>query len=95
MRRRKAWIGLHTNAVNVPGNQVVRDEVDIVGSFSHSDEDFLIAFTMGNSDFVHRPGPWYDIKSIEDGQSAFSEQAGALARFPKIALKSAAADRLA
>ena len=81
------WIGLHENSSLLEGNAIVRDEIDIRGSFCYTDEEFRRAVDLVNAGqaFPRNRG-WLDIRPLEDGDAAFAEQASSLARFAKIVL---------
>jgi 2-desacetyl-2-hydroxyethyl bacteriochlorophyllide A dehydrogenase len=83
---RVVFIGLHENMTSLPGNEIVRNETEIVGSFAYSDDDFLRARTLVEGGFVGTVGGWLDVRSIELGQAAFLEQAVGLAPYSKIVL---------
>ncbi|MDA8206857.1 MAG: FAD-dependent oxidoreductase [Thermaerobacter sp.] len=84
---RVVWIGLHENRSTLPGNQMVRDETEVVGSFCYTDEEFRQAVLLVNAGFVDRPGSWLDVRPIEAGHQAFLEQAQGPAPFAKIILQ--------
>lgn len=84
---RVVWIGLHENAARIPGNQIVRDETEVVGSFCYTDEEFRQAVMLANSGFLRRPGRWLDVRPVAQGHDAFVEQASGPASFAKILLQ--------
>jgi threonine dehydrogenase-like Zn-dependent dehydrogenase len=79
-----AWIGLHENPSVLEGNAIVRDEIDIRGSFCYTDEEFRRAVDLVNAGqvFPQNRG-WLDIRPLEAGNAAFAEQASPSARFAK------------
>ncbi len=81
------WIGLHENQSILEGNAMVRDEIDIRGSFCYTDEEFRRAADLVNAGqaFPSDRG-WLDIRPMEAGDAAFAEQASSSARFAKIVL---------
>ncbi|MHB1685642.1 MAG: zinc-dependent alcohol dehydrogenase [Bacilli bacterium] len=83
---RVVFIGLHEDATVIPGNEVVRKEVEIVGSFSYSDRDFRRALSLIERRVVVPDSSWLDVRPLEEGKRAFDEQIDGPARFPKIAL---------
>lgn len=83
---RVVWIGLHENLSSIPGNAVVRDETEIVGSFCYTDDEFRRAVDLANMGFTKRPGAWLDVRPVVAGKVAFAEQARGPAPFAKILL---------
>lgn len=83
---RATWIGLHENMTTFDGNAVVRDEVEIAGSFCYTDAEFRQAVTLANQHFTERPGAWVDVRPAAEGNEAFAEQARGRAPFAKIVL---------
>ncbi len=81
------WIGLHENPTGLAGNAVVRDEIDIRGSFCYTDSEFQRAVDLVNAGQAFpQSRDWLDIRPLEDGDAAFAEQASPEARFAKIVL---------
>ncbi|UOF92457.1 alcohol dehydrogenase catalytic domain-containing protein [Fodinisporobacter ferrooxydans] len=81
-------IGLHEDPTTVPGNVIVRDEIEIYGTFCYSDFEFARAVTFVNDGFL--PGgerSWLDLRPLRDGGAAFEEQVSGTARYPKIVLQ--------
>lgn len=87
---RVVLIGLHENTTNLPGNEIVRFEKQVVGSFSYSDEDFRRAVLLAEDGFVETSSGWLDIRSLDAGQSSFEEQASGSAQHSKVLLRSSA-----
>lgn len=84
---RVVFIGLHENESTIPGNAIVRDEVEICGSFCYTDEEFRTAVSLANAGFLDRAGDWLNVRAAEDGNAAFQEQSHGSARFAKILLQ--------
>ena len=81
------WIGLHENRSILDGNAMVRDEIDIRGSFCYTDDEFHRAVDLVNAGHaLPRDREWLDIRPLEAGDAAFAEQASPSARFAKIVL---------
>ncbi len=81
------WIGLHENQSVLEGNAMVRDEIDIRGSFCYTDDEFRRAVDLVNAGQAFpRDRSWLDIRPLEAGDAAFAEQASPSARFAKIVL---------
>jgi threonine dehydrogenase-like Zn-dependent dehydrogenase len=82
------FIGLHENMSSLPGNDIVRSEKQVIGSFSYSDEDFRRAVALANGGFLETSGGWLDIRGLETGQASFLEQTTPSAPYSKIILRS-------
>ncbi|PSR20211.1 MAG: galactitol-1-phosphate 5-dehydrogenase [Sulfobacillus acidophilus] len=81
------WIGLHENESRIAGNAIVRDEVDIRGSFCYTDDEFRRAVDLVNAGQAFPANrDWLDIRPMQTGDVAFAEQASPTARFAKIVL---------
>lgn len=84
---RVVFIGLHENLMSLPGNAIVRNEVEIVGSFCYSDDNFRRAISLAEHGFLETSGGWLDTRPLRLGQEAFVEQATGPAPFSKILLE--------
>jgi 2-desacetyl-2-hydroxyethyl bacteriochlorophyllide A dehydrogenase len=82
------FVGLHEGSATLPGNEIVRFEKQVIGSFSYSDDDFKRAVDMANGGFLDTSGGWLDIRGLETGQASFLEQTTPSAPFSKILLAS-------
>jgi threonine dehydrogenase-like Zn-dependent dehydrogenase len=89
---RVVWLGLHENATRVPANQWVRNETMVLGSFCYTDDEFGRAVDLVNADKLPQAGAWLDVRTIEEGDAAFCEQAEGPAPFAKIVLRHQAAE---
>jgi 2-desacetyl-2-hydroxyethyl bacteriochlorophyllide A dehydrogenase len=85
---RAVLIGLHENATSLPGNEIVRFEKQLIGSFSYSDEDFRRAVVLADGGFLETSSGWLDVRGLETGQASFTEQSLGTAPFSKIILRS-------
>jgi threonine dehydrogenase-like Zn-dependent dehydrogenase len=85
---RVVLIGLHENVTSIPGNEIVRFEKQLIGSFSYSDEDFRRAVVLADGGFLETSSGWLDVRGLEAGQAAFTEQSLGTAPFSKISLRS-------
>ena len=85
---RVVLMGLHENATNLPGNEIVRFEKQLIGSFSYSDEDFRRAVVLADGGFLETSSGWLDIRGLETGQASFTEQSLGSAPFSKVMLRS-------
>lgn len=84
---RAVFVGLHSDAVTLHGNALVRGESQILGSFAYSDDDFRSAVDLAEGGFIETAGGWLDVRPLAAGQEAFVEQATGPAPFSKIVLK--------
>lgn len=81
------WIGLHEPGADLPGNEMVRDEVTVSGSFCYTDENFRVAAELSLAGALPDRSGWCDVRPLADGQAAFLEQARGAAPYPKILLR--------
>ncbi|WP_242848362.1 2-dehydro-3-deoxy-L-rhamnonate dehydrogenase [Sulfobacillus thermosulfidooxidans] len=71
---RAVWIGLHEALTHLDGNQIVRDELEVRGSFCYTDDEFIRAVRLINSQrFLPLNRQWLDVRSVEEGPTAFKE----------------------
>ncbi|SMC07967.1 Threonine dehydrogenase [Sulfobacillus thermosulfidooxidans DSM 9293] len=71
---RAVWIGLHEALTHLDGNQIVRDELEVRGSFCYTDDEFIRAVSLINSQkFLPVDRQWLDVRSLEEGPAAFKE----------------------
>ena len=84
---RAVFVGLHEDQVGIRGNQVVRSETEIVGSFAYSDDDFRRSVKVVEEGFIDTSGGWMDVRPLEAGQASFVEQATGSASYSKILLE--------
>ena len=82
------FIGLHEGGANLPGNDIVRSEKQVIGSFCYSDDDFRRAVGLANSGFLQTSGGWLDVRGLASGQESFLEQTTPTAPYSKILLNS-------
>ncbi|WP_243681828.1 zinc-binding dehydrogenase [Vulcanisaeta souniana] len=80
------FVGLHDNEVRIPGNAIVRNEIEIKGSFSYTDEDFRRAVNLLEQGLLDPREGWIDIRPLERGQESFEELTGTFTKFVKIML---------
>jgi threonine dehydrogenase-like Zn-dependent dehydrogenase len=88
---RMVLVGLHEPQAALPGNRLVRDEVEVVGSFCYRDQDFTVARDLVQSGALPAPEGWLDVRPLAAGDEAFREQAVGAAPFAKIVLEPNAA----
>lgn len=80
------FIGLHLDETTIPGNHIVRQEIEIRGSFCYTDDNFQQALHLLENERVVPDASWLDIRPLEEGKQAFDEQIDGPATFPKILL---------
>lgn len=80
-------IGLNENMTNFPGNEIVRFEKQLIGSFAYSDEDFRRAVALADVGFIEAKSGWLDIRGMDRGQASFTEQSLGSAPFSKVLLR--------
>ena len=84
---RIVYVGLHEPNTEFPVNYIIRNEININGSFCYSDDDFRRAVDLINSGFLNVSEKWYDIRSIDNGEESFNEGLSTESRFSKIILR--------
>jgi threonine dehydrogenase-like Zn-dependent dehydrogenase len=84
---RLVLVGLHEPTSRVAANRIVRDEVEVVGSFCYRDQDFTVARDLVDADALPKAVGWIDRRPLGDGDAAFREQAMGPAPFAKIVLE--------
>jgi threonine dehydrogenase-like Zn-dependent dehydrogenase len=83
---RMVWIGLHEDDTRVAGNVIVRKEVEVVGSFCYTEDDFRLAHMLVETGIVVPSDTWLDVRPMTFIKEAFDEQIEGSARFPKLVL---------
>jgi threonine dehydrogenase-like Zn-dependent dehydrogenase len=81
---RVVFVGLHGNITEIPGNVIIRSEIEVKGSFAYTDEDFLKTINIAKKALYRYS--WVGIMSLEDGQRAFEEAASTDTKYVKILL---------
>lgn len=82
------WIGLHEINTTLDGNKIVRDEMEVRGSFCYTDDEFRRAVDLINHETILPRGrEWLDVRPLEEGGAAFAELADGQSVFAKIVLK--------
>ncbi len=81
------WIGLHDPGAETPGNDMVRNEVTVAGSFCYTDENFRVAAELVMAGVLPDRSGWCDVRPLRDGEQSFLEQARGAAPYPKILLR--------
>ncbi|HZG56177.1 zinc-dependent alcohol dehydrogenase [Paenibacillus sp.] len=65
-------IGLGVNETHLPVNDLIRSEIDVLGSFCYIPKDFRDAVQLLTNGQVNENG-WTMVRPIEDGDAAFRE----------------------
>ncbi|MDQ0219421.1 galactitol-1-phosphate 5-dehydrogenase [Peribacillus cavernae] len=82
-----AFIGLHENPSTLTGDIIVRNEIEIYGSFSYCNDDFSKAVAFVNEGLLEDLGnSWLDRRSLQDGNDAFQELISGKSGYSKIML---------
>jgi threonine dehydrogenase-like Zn-dependent dehydrogenase len=80
------FCGLHSNETIIPGNVIVRSEINIVGSFAYTYKDFQNSLEyMIENTLVPITNNWLDERPLEQGNRSFQELISG-SRFAKIVL---------
>jgi threonine dehydrogenase-like Zn-dependent dehydrogenase len=73
---RVVLFGLHEDDTAVPGNLIVRSEIEVLGAFTYTLANFETAVAMVTHGFA-RPDPsWLEVRSLADGDDAFRQLLG-------------------
>jgi threonine dehydrogenase-like Zn-dependent dehydrogenase len=83
---RVVFIGLHEDETVIPGNDIVRREIELVGSFSYSDRNFAEGLSLIERKGLTPDDTWLDIRPLDQGKLSFDEQIFGSAKYPKIIL---------
>jgi L-iditol 2-dehydrogenase len=70
---RVVWIGLHTAESAVPANHIVRNEIQITGSFAYTPADFQQAVDILNAGKIRADNTWLEERSLEACETSFTE----------------------
>jgi 2-desacetyl-2-hydroxyethyl bacteriochlorophyllide A dehydrogenase len=67
------WVGLHTAESPVPANNMVRNEIQIAGSFAYTPVDFQQAVDILTTGEVHLDDTWLQERTLEACEASFVE----------------------
>jgi 2-desacetyl-2-hydroxyethyl bacteriochlorophyllide A dehydrogenase len=70
---RVVWIGLHTAESSLPANSIIRDEIQIGGSFAYTPADFQQAVNMLAEGKIQASGAWLEERALEACEESFVE----------------------
>lgn len=86
---RVVFLGLHDETTELPVNYVVRQEVELVGSFAYTADDFARAFALLSEGALRPDASWLDERPLHAGAASFEELLAGQARATKIVLRPA------
>jgi len=67
------FIGLHEDATTIPGNFIVRSEIEIKGAFCYSQNNFASSIRLLADGFLPEPRSWVDLRGLEDADRSFGQ----------------------
>ncbi|WP_067932455.1 zinc-dependent alcohol dehydrogenase [Alicyclobacillus kakegawensis] len=70
---RAVLLGLHQHGAKLPVNDLVRRELEVVGSASYTEEDFQAALGLVDDGHLVAGAPWAVVRNLEEGPTAFAE----------------------
>lgn len=79
-------LGLHDEQSVLPVAGLVRDEIEMLGSFAYVQEDFAGAIELLHKALPLPADDWLEVRSLNDGQAAFTELVSGDFEKAKIAL---------
>lgn len=83
---RVVLVGLHQAEARFDGNDLVRREITLTGSFAYTRSDFARAAELAGCDDFFPPGAWLETRPLEAGSAAFEDLVEGRAGAAKIAL---------
>jgi threonine dehydrogenase-like Zn-dependent dehydrogenase len=86
---RVVYIGLHDEASPLAANYLVRQEINIQGSFSYTPADFAEAISLLEAGAVMPSDVWLEDRPLRDGAAAFAGLVDGSITSPKIILRPA------
>lgn len=67
------FIGLHEDATTIPGNSIIRSEIEIKGSFCYTANNFAASIRLLATGFVPDPKAWVDLRPLEQAGPSFDQ----------------------
>lgn len=67
------FIGLHEDATTIPGNTIIRSEIEIKGSFCYTANNFAASIRLLGTGFVPDPTAWVDLRGLEETGPSFDQ----------------------
>jgi threonine dehydrogenase-like Zn-dependent dehydrogenase len=86
---RVVYIGLHDEASPLAANYLVRQEINIQGSFSYTPADFADAIALLAAGTVAPGASWVEERPLHAGAEAFAGLVDGSVTIPKIILRPA------
>ena len=80
-------VGLHQTDASFDGNELVRNEIHLTGSFAYTSEDFHDACALLSANFLPDRQSWMDIRPLDEGPASFEELIGSEPEAVKIMLR--------
>jgi threonine dehydrogenase-like Zn-dependent dehydrogenase len=70
---RVVFIGLHEDETLIPGNYIIRSEIEIKGAFCYTQANFTASIRLISSGFLPDSASWVDVRSLEETNSSFAQ----------------------
>ncbi len=67
------FIGLHEDATTIPGNTIIRSEIEIKGSFCYTANNFTASIRLLATGFVPDPRAWVDLRPLDQAGPSFDQ----------------------
>lgn len=83
---RVVFIGLHEEKSVIEANYIVRQEIEVVGSFAYTDADFKQSLDFLAGGAVRISDDWLEVRPLAEGFRSFTELADGTATATKIVL---------
>lgn len=84
---RVVYIGLHEEASPLAANYLVRQEIELIGSFAYTPADFTRALELLAAGAIPLDGDWLEERPLAAGPASFEELLAGSTRAAKIVLK--------
>jgi 2-desacetyl-2-hydroxyethyl bacteriochlorophyllide A dehydrogenase len=70
---RVIFIGLHEDETSLPGNHIVRSEIEVKGAFCYTQANFAASIRLLADDFLPDNASWVDLRGLEDADRSFGQ----------------------
>ncbi|MBA2467886.1 MAG: galactitol-1-phosphate 5-dehydrogenase [Chloroflexia bacterium] len=70
---RVVLIGLHEDDSTLPGNHIIRSEIEIKGAFCYTQANFASSIRLIASGFLPDSSSWVDVRSLEETNDSFAQ----------------------
>jgi threonine dehydrogenase-like Zn-dependent dehydrogenase len=67
------FIGLHQDDTSIPGNFIIRSEIDIKGAFCYTQNNFTSSIRLLASGFLPEATSWVDLRGLDDTDRSFAQ----------------------